>query len=406
MYEKWLKAFHMVATEGGFTRAARALNVGQPTVSTHIKSLEDHFRVELFYRRGRKFELSEPGKSLLAITQGLYGHEAEAASYLRMVGRNERGLLRLGAVGPYEVIELAHRFRGQYPLIEIAVNVAGRDEIVSRLANFEIDVGILADDIGSPEFHSALYDRNRVLVMAPATHRLARRTSIRIEELQDEPVIFRDPSSATRRAFEGASGRRRRIAEDHRLVLQFLDPDRSPAREPVRRRRHDQHPIAVVQSRMKFGAADVVGEDPDVDLEVGEAGDDFVAPGDIDRDLDQRILAAEAMGELDDLVRPDRAQAQKAAFVAPDHAEIARRLGLVAVEALGDGEQRLARLGQFEFPPAAIKQLDPEVVFERFDVGRNRRLADVEGARRAGEPALGRDHVKRFQPLFVHRLNQ
>ncbi len=207
MYEKWLKAFHMVATEGGFTRAARALNVGQPTVSTHIKSLEDHFRVELFYRRGRKFELSEPGKSLLAITQGLYGHEAEAASYLRMVGRNERGLLRLGAVGPYEVIELAHRFRGQYPLIEIAVNVAGRDEIVSRLANFEIDVGILADDIGSPEFHSALYDRHRVLVMAPATHRLARRTSIRIEELQDEPVIFRDPSSATRRAFEGALAR-------------------------------------------------------------------------------------------------------------------------------------------------------------------------------------------------------
>ena len=209
MYEKWLKAFHMVASQGGFTRAARALNVGQPTVSTHIKTLEEHFRVELFYRKGRKFELSEAGKALLAITRGLYGHEAEAASLLRMIGRNERGRLRLGAVGPYEVIELAHHFRNQYPLIEIAVSVAAREEIVSRLANFEIDVGILADDIGSPDFFSMLYDRHPIRVMVPVAHRLARQRSIRIEDLQDEPVIFRDPSSATRRAFEQALAKAR-----------------------------------------------------------------------------------------------------------------------------------------------------------------------------------------------------
>jgi aminoethylphosphonate catabolism LysR family transcriptional regulator len=207
MYEKWLKAFHMVASQGGFTRAARALNVGQPTVSTHIKALEDHFRVELFHRRGRKFELSDSGRKLLAITRGLYGHEAEAASFLRMVGKNERGLLRLGAVGPYEIVELAHRFRERYPAIEIAVNVASRGEIFSRLSNFEIDVGMLADDIGGPEYYSLLYDRHPGLVMVPAAHRLARQKTLRIADLQGEPVIFRDPTSATRRAFEGALAR-------------------------------------------------------------------------------------------------------------------------------------------------------------------------------------------------------
>jgi aminoethylphosphonate catabolism LysR family transcriptional regulator len=204
MYEKWLRAFHMVATQGGFTRAARALNVGQPTVSSHIKTLEDHFRVELFHRRGRKFELSDAGRQLLVITQGLYGHEAEAASFLSMVGRNERGRLRLGAVGPYEVIELAHLFRERHPAIEIAVEVATRAEIVAKLSNFEIDVGILADDIGGPEFFSMLYDRHPGLVMVPATHPLARQKSLRIADLRDQPVAFRDFSSATRRAFEAA----------------------------------------------------------------------------------------------------------------------------------------------------------------------------------------------------------
>jgi DNA-binding transcriptional LysR family regulator len=100
MYEKWLKAFHMVASQSSFTHAAKALNVGQPTISAHIKTLEDYFKVELFYRRGRTVELTDVGRSLFTITQGLYGHEAEAISYLRSIGRNDGGRLRLGAVGP------------------------------------------------------------------------------------------------------------------------------------------------------------------------------------------------------------------------------------------------------------------------------------------------------------------
>ena len=44
MYEKWLKAFHMVASQSSFTHAAKALNVGQPTISAHIKTLEDYFK--------------------------------------------------------------------------------------------------------------------------------------------------------------------------------------------------------------------------------------------------------------------------------------------------------------------------------------------------------------------------
>jgi aminoethylphosphonate catabolism LysR family transcriptional regulator len=202
MYEKWLKAFHMVASQGGFTRAARTLNVGQPTVSSHIKSIEDHFRVELFYRRGREIELTDTGKQLFEITQGLYGHEAEAISFLRSVGQNDRGLLRLGAVGPYDVMALADAFRRRYPRIDIAVTVAPRAEVMARLSRFELDVGVVADDVAEREFHSIEFDRHCVLVMVTKTHRLARGKSVRIAELAGERVILRDAASATRRAFE------------------------------------------------------------------------------------------------------------------------------------------------------------------------------------------------------------
>ena len=75
MYHKWLQAFHAVAREGGFTAAARSLNLGQPTISIHVKALEQQFGVELFDRQGRTVKLTPLGRSLLKITQGLYGHE-------------------------------------------------------------------------------------------------------------------------------------------------------------------------------------------------------------------------------------------------------------------------------------------------------------------------------------------
>ncbi|MBM3523544.1 MAG: LysR family transcriptional regulator [Alphaproteobacteria bacterium] len=204
MYEKWLKAFHMVATQGGFTAAARTLNVGQPTISTHIKALEDYFRVELFYRRSRTIELTDTGRALREITQGLYGHEAEAISFLRSVAQMDRGQLRLGAVGPHDVIELVDAFRRQHPRIELAVNVAPRRDILARLTGLEVDVGIFSDDVASTDVHSSLYCRHQVLVAVPNSHRLAQRASVRIAELRDEPVILRDAPAATRRAADHA----------------------------------------------------------------------------------------------------------------------------------------------------------------------------------------------------------
>ncbi len=204
MYEKWLKAFHMVASQSSFTHAAKALNVGQPTISAHIKTLEDYFKVELFYRRGRTVELTDVGRSLFTITQGLYGHEAEAISYLRSIGRNDGGRLRLGAVGPHDVMALTQAFRQRYPRVELSVSVAPRDAIMAGLAGFDFDVGVVADAVTDSRYFCMLYDRHPVRIMVPHSHRLAKRRFLRIADLEGEGFILRDAGSATRRAFETA----------------------------------------------------------------------------------------------------------------------------------------------------------------------------------------------------------
>ncbi len=53
-----LRAFHAVATEGSFTKAARALSVSQPAVTIQVKALEETYGVELLHRRGHHVSLT------------------------------------------------------------------------------------------------------------------------------------------------------------------------------------------------------------------------------------------------------------------------------------------------------------------------------------------------------------
>ena len=204
MYQKWLEAFHMVAVTGSFTRAAQVLGVGQPTVSTHVKALEGHFRVELFHRRGRGVKLTSTGESLFTITRGLHGHQDEAVALLRAARDLETGQLALNAVGPFDVMEVLQVFRQRYPSVATAVKLGFEDEILGGLRDFDCDVGVVGRPVDDPELCCEFYNRHRVLVIVHANHSLATRRSIRLEELEGCDMVLRPTFSTTRRAFDHA----------------------------------------------------------------------------------------------------------------------------------------------------------------------------------------------------------
>ena len=204
MYQKWLEAFHMVAATGSFTRAAQALNVGQPTVSTHVKSLEEHFRVELFHRRGRTVRLTPTGESLFTITRGLHGHQEEAIALLRATRDLETGQLALHAVGPFDVMEVLQVFRQRFPAVTATVQLGFEEEILRGLRDFDCDVGVVGRPVEDRELCCEFYNRHRVLVIVHADHPLAQRRSIHLEELEGCAMVLRPTFSTTRQAFDRA----------------------------------------------------------------------------------------------------------------------------------------------------------------------------------------------------------
>jgi aminoethylphosphonate catabolism LysR family transcriptional regulator len=225
-----LRAFLAVARHGSFSAGARSIGLSQPTITTQVQALERLHNLELFHRRGRRAELSTVGRKLLPIAQQLIALESEAEGLLRDSGTLTRGQLRLGAVGPFHVIEMVDAYRNDFPQIELSIRIGNSAAVLADLDNYVIEIGVLAGLHDDPAYHTRLYARHPVIVFARHDHPLARRGCIRLEELHGQPMLHREQGSTTRLAFEKVLAER---DVDPRMVMEI--GSREALREAVAR---------------------------------------------------------------------------------------------------------------------------------------------------------------------------
>lgn len=199
-----LRAFLAVAQSGGFTAAARRLNVSQPTLTAQVGLLESQYGVELFHRVGRGVSLTETGRRLLELTGPLASIESDAVHLLKDAGDLRTGQLTLGAVGPFQATDMLSAFGRRYPAIDVRVRFGNSETVLRELLEFRTDVAVLAHSADDPRLHGLPYSRARVVLFVPVGHRLARRRSIRIEQLEGERMIVREAGSTTRKAVDAA----------------------------------------------------------------------------------------------------------------------------------------------------------------------------------------------------------
>jgi LysR family transcriptional regulator, low CO2-responsive transcriptional regulator len=199
-----LRSFHAVATSGGFNAAAAAFNISQPTLSAQVGALEDEYGLELFVKKGRRRELSDSGRQLLAITTRLFAEEDEAVAFLEQSRELRQGKLSIGAVGPYHVTEMLAAFNRTYPGIDLAVKLGNSTDVLNDLLDYKSDVAVLAHIDEDARLLTIPYRRHPVALFVRKDHRLARSKSVKIAELEGEPLIIREFGSTTRRAFEQA----------------------------------------------------------------------------------------------------------------------------------------------------------------------------------------------------------
>ncbi len=202
-----LRAFHAVASQGSYTKAAQLLHVTQPTLSDHVKALEERYGVKLFKRQGRGVALTGLGRALLEITRRQYYLEAEAEQLLSRAQGLLTGRLRVTADSPFLVVPLLGEFYRRYPDIEISVHFGNSERVLNDLHDLKADIGVMPEYIEDSRLHALPYIKDQIVMLVPRGHEWARRSSIRFTELNGQRLVLREKGSNTRAVFEQAMRR-------------------------------------------------------------------------------------------------------------------------------------------------------------------------------------------------------
>lgn len=200
-----LRTFAVFAEEQNLSRAARRLHLSQPAVHAHVKALADDLGVALYARLGRGLVLTEAGVRLLAFARD--GAEREEALRTELGGGDSRAAIVLAAGAGALVHLLAPGIRAftrakGHPRLEVVSADASQAVDLVRRADAHVGVGVL--DAAPPELESSILVRASQVVVLPRSHRLARRRSVRIDDLADEPLVAPPAGGPQRGTLEAA----------------------------------------------------------------------------------------------------------------------------------------------------------------------------------------------------------
>lgn len=194
-----LKAFHAVALDGGFSRAAARLALTQPAISDHVRKLEETYGVQLFLRNPRGIALTAMGRKLFALSERLFEAEAEALELLSKARTLEEGQLTIGADAAIHVLPQIVRFRARFPAIALRLVSGNSAELLAKLESFAIDLAVTAERPASDAIIARLLRRDRLVAVVRSDSSHAKARKLPLAKLVAGGLILREEGSVTRR---------------------------------------------------------------------------------------------------------------------------------------------------------------------------------------------------------------
>jgi DNA-binding transcriptional LysR family regulator len=219
-----LQAFLYAAESLSFSEAAKQLHLTQPTVSHHIKSLEQELGVELFIRAGSGLKLTDAGRLLMSQASKLV-HEANAVEQM-MDSFQEKivGQIRIACsttTGKYVLPQVAARFRQRHSGVKISITACMQENVVPRLMEEEADLGVVSYDACGGEVECQEFFEDHIVLIVPLDHPWALRQHIEPSELLRTPFIVREPTSGTRKVMLAELGKHGIGLDDMDLFLEI-----------------------------------------------------------------------------------------------------------------------------------------------------------------------------------------
>tara|TARA_Y100000996_G_scaffold146661_1_gene112933 strand:+ start:121 stop:1005 length:885 start_codon:yes stop_codon:yes gene_type:complete len=200
-----LRSFHAVAKTQSITLASKLLNISQPTITKQIQLLEEFYSINVINRHARGVTLTDLGKKLYEVTSGIFELEEKAIQLFSSNLNIHQGTLVTGTSGTYYIIKLIKEFKKLHPGIELKIVSSNSNEILDKLYNYQIDLGVVGKPI-KEKFKSDLYYipymKQKIVIIAGKGSKFYNNQTLKLNDLNGENFINRESGSETRRVFE------------------------------------------------------------------------------------------------------------------------------------------------------------------------------------------------------------
>jgi LysR family hydrogen peroxide-inducible transcriptional activator len=207
-----LRYFCAVAKTGSFTRAAQREHLAQPSLSQQVKKLEDELGTRLFDRLGRTVRLTSFGEAFLPRAEAILRQLADAKQEIEEMSGAERGKLVIGSiptVAPYFLPACLASFNRKFPQIRVTMVEEFTTELLDRLEKGAIDLALLALPVSGSHFLCQEVLRERLYVVLPHDHRLAKRSVIHLRQVEKDSFLLLKEGHCFRDNMLSACGRAR-----------------------------------------------------------------------------------------------------------------------------------------------------------------------------------------------------
>jgi len=196
-----LKVFVAVVEQRNFSRAGEVLNLSQPSVSLHIRNLENEYGAKLLYRSPKLVKTTAAGDLLYEYANRILSLHDEAKEQIRLLEDVVAGLLKIGAsltIGEYLLPRFLSSFVKQHPQVDVKITIGNTEEIAQGVRQGELDLGLVEGSVALSEFETSPFMKDDLILVAHPDHPLSALRSVKPDMLQNQTWILRETGSGTR----------------------------------------------------------------------------------------------------------------------------------------------------------------------------------------------------------------
>jgi molybdate transport repressor ModE-like protein len=192
---------------GSVSGAARAVGIGQPSASEHLRLLEAAAGQPLVERNGRGSRLTEAGRVLASHAGQALASLAAGEEELHALAGLESGKIHIGASttpGVYLLPDTLGCFRRDHPNVSVEVEIASTGEIVERLLAGRLQLALVGETPADDRVELEPFLTDEIVGVAKPGALAVRRGRVKPDSLATETLLVREASSSTRQVAERA----------------------------------------------------------------------------------------------------------------------------------------------------------------------------------------------------------